>query len=200
MVYPGTAGGWASHLDVSLYLCSVMISVNTIEISGIHLDILFIWNRVNSLMTFKKLTSYKRKVHRRTLIFITILPAVMYLAILVMRSWVQFVCPLCRTFLKMFKRSLDGFFCLFVISLLFHVTFVTTIFSGIILPSNTLIMVLLPLCQKIFEYFIFGLLVSLLLFSCQVVSDSSRPHGLQHARLPCPSPSPWVCVNSCPLN
>ena len=27
----------------------------------------------------------------------------------------------------------------------------------------------------------------LLLFSCSVVSDSLRPHGLQHARLPCPS-------------
>ena len=28
------------------------------------------------------------------------------------------------------------------------------------------------------------------LFSCSVMSDSLRPHGLQHARLPCPSPSP----------
>ena len=27
-------------------------------------------------------------------------------------------------------------------------------------------------------------------FSCLVVSDSSQPHGLQHARLPCPSPTP----------
>ena len=27
-----------------------------------------------------------------------------------------------------------------------------------------------------------------------------RPHGLQHARLPCPSRSPWVCSNSCPLS
>ena len=26
------------------------------------------------------------------------------------------------------------------------------------------------------------------------------PHRLQHARLPCPSPSPWVCSNSCPLS
>ena len=25
-----------------------------------------------------------------------------------------------------------------------------------------------------------------------------RPHGLQHTRLPCPSPSPGVCSNSCP--
>ena len=31
------------------------------------------------------------------------------------------------------------------------------------------------------------------------VSDSLRPHGLQHARLPCPSPTPRPCSNSCPL-
>ena len=37
----------------------------------------------------------------------------------------------------------------------------------------------------------------LLSFSCSVVSDSLRPHGLQHTRLPCPSLSPRVCSNSC---
>ena len=35
-------------------------------------------------------------------------------------------------------------------------------------------------------------------FSCPVVSDSLRPHGLQHARPPCPSPTPRVYSNSCP--
>jgi len=40
----------------------------------------------------------------------------------------------------------------------------------------------------------------LLLFSRQVRSDSLGPHGLQHARLLCPSLSPGVCSNSCPLN
>ena len=39
-----------------------------------------------------------------------------------------------------------------------------------------------------------------LLFSHPVVSDSFQPHGLQHARLPCPSPSPEVCPLSCPLH
>ena len=29
------------------------------------------------------------------------------------------------------------------------------------------------------------------------MSNSLRPHGLQHARLPCPSPTPRVCSNSC---
>ena len=37
-------------------------------------------------------------------------------------------------------------------------------------------------------------------FSCSVMSDSLQPHGLQHARLPCPSPTPWACSNSCPLS
>ena len=32
------------------------------------------------------------------------------------------------------------------------------------------------------------------------MSDSLRLHGRQHARLPCPSLSPGVCLNSCPLN
>ena len=30
--------------------------------------------------------------------------------------------------------------------------------------------------------------------------DSLHPHGLQHARLSCPSPTPGACSNSCPLN
>ena len=40
----------------------------------------------------------------------------------------------------------------------------------------------------------------MLLFSCLVVSDSLGCNGLQRARLPCPSLSPGVCSNSCPLN
>ena len=32
------------------------------------------------------------------------------------------------------------------------------------------------------------------------MSDSLRPHGLQHARLPCPSPTPRACSNSCLLS
>ena len=39
-----------------------------------------------------------------------------------------------------------------------------------------------------------------MLFSHQVMSDSLRPHELQHIRLPCPSLSPGVCWNSCPLS
>ena len=40
----------------------------------------------------------------------------------------------------------------------------------------------------------------MLLFSHSVMSDSLWPHELQHARLPYPSLSPRVCLNSCPLS
>ena len=38
------------------------------------------------------------------------------------------------------------------------------------------------------------------LFSYSVVSDCLWPHGLMHARLPCPSPTLGACSNSCPLS
>ena len=43
-------------------------------------------------------------------------------------------------------------------------------------------------------------LFSLVQFSLSVVSNSLRPHELQHARPPCPSPPPRVYPNSCPLS
>ena len=36
-------------------------------------------------------------------------------------------------------------------------------------------------------------------FSCSVMSNSLRPHEMQHARPPCPSPTPGVHQNPCPL-
>ena len=39
--------------------------------------------------------------------------------------------------------------------------------------------------------------------SCCSVAESTgslQPHGLQHTRLPCPSPSPTACSDSCPLS
>ena len=36
--------------------------------------------------------------------------------------------------------------------------------------------------------------------SHSIVSNSLWPHGLQHARLPCPSPTAGACSNSCPSN
>ena len=45
-----------------------------------------------------------------------------------------------------------------------------------------------------------GLCLHVLLFSPSLVSDSLHPHGLQHTRLSCPSLSPGVSSDSCPLS
>ena len=42
------------------------------------------------------------------------------------------------------------------------------------------------------------LCISSVQLSCSVMSDSLWPHESQHARPPCPSPTPGVCPNSCP--
>ena len=43
-------------------------------------------------------------------------------------------------------------------------------------------------------------IVTSIQFSHSVMSNSLQPHGLQHARPHCPSPTPRACSNSCPLN
>ena len=50
--------------------------------------------------------------------------------------------------------------------------------------------------NPLFHYVL--LLHFLLLFSHSVMSDFLQPYGLQHARLPCPSPTPRTCSNLCP--
>ena len=48
------------------------------------------------------------------------------------------------------------------------------------------------------QYIFWCLLFSSVQFSCSVMSDSLRPHGLQHTRFPCPPPTPRASSNSCP--
>ena len=55
-------------------------------------------------------------------------------------------------------------------------------------------------CYLVFPDLLRYLLFLLLLFSPYVVSNSLRPHGRQHVRLFCPSLSPGVCWDSCPLS
>ena len=47
---------------------------------------------------------------------------------------------------------------------------------------------------------IYSVLFRSVQFSCSVMSDSLWLHGLQHTRPPCPSPTPRVYPNSCPLS
>ena len=57
------------------------------------------------------------------------------------------------------------------------------------------------MCDNI-QYLFFSFLLSSLCiqFSCSVMSNSLWLHGLQHTRLPCPSPTPGACSDSCPLS
>ena len=50
------------------------------------------------------------------------------------------------------------------------------------------------------QFFCYEPTFSSVQFSHSVVSNSLRPHGLQHARPPCPSPTPGAHSNSCPLS
>ena len=55
-------------------------------------------------------------------------------------------------------------------------------------------------CGKRYFQISFNVGFSSVQFSCSVMSDSLRPHELQHARPPCPSPTPRVHSDSRPLS
>ena len=55
-------------------------------------------------------------------------------------------------------------------------------------------------CTELVILWYFAVEIMLLLFSHSVVSDSLWPHGLQHSRLSCPSPSLRVCSDTCLLS
>ena len=68
-----------------------------------------------------------------------------------------------------------------------------------------LLLLSLSLSNSVFaSFFFFFISLSFLCasdqFSHSVVSDSLWPHGMQHTRLPCPSPTPRACSNTCPLS
>ena len=54
-------------------------------------------------------------------------------------------------------------------------------------------------CQRMFKLLHNGTQFSSVQFIRSVMSDSPQPQGLQHSRPPCPSPTPGVYSNSCPL-
>ena len=56
------------------------------------------------------------------------------------------------------------------------------------------------LCDKYISWSLWLHVYISVQFSTSIVSNSLRPHGMQHASLPCPSPNPGVYSNSCPLS
>ena len=114
---------------------------------------------------------------------------------------------ICYSFIT--SLILNPFKCLLILLWLFNNHAWRAIFIGIGSCIAFLILLLLPiLCGSVFlkcpsfGAYWQGLDTShtFLLFSCSIVSNFLQRHGLQHARLPCPLPSPGVCSNSCPLN
>ena len=57
-----------------------------------------------------------------------------------------------------------------------------------------------PLCCLTWGQTMLEVMTIKVQFSCSFLSDPLRPHGLQNARPPCPSPTPRVYSNSCPLS
>ena len=54
--------------------------------------------------------------------------------------------------------------------------------------------------EDFFNHPMYSTTISSVQFSRSVVSDSSQPHESQHSRPPCPSATPGVYPNSCPLS
>ena len=78
-------------------------------------------------------------------------------------------------------------------------TFSTTPFLTTPAFTNLFSSAWLSICWFFFNLK-FLIMVQSVQFSCSVVSHSLQPHGLQHARLPCPSATPGVYLNSCLLS
>jgi len=91
-----------------------------------------------------------------------------------------------------------------VYTYLFETTFSSFgyVYTEVKLLDHTVILILKiffePCCFP--QWLLFYIHIRSMLFICLVVSNSLRPHGLQHTRLPCSSQSPGVCSNSCLLS
>ena len=70
--------------------------------------------------------------------------------------------------------------------------------NGMICLFSSITVVFWIVIASIFH--LLHILFSSVQFSRSIVSNSLQPHGLQHARPPCPSPTPGVYSNSCPLS
>ena len=82
--------------------------------------------------------------------------------------------------------------CCKVMSLLFNML---TRFVIAFLPGSNCLSLVVGIIMPVQN-----ILFSLVQFSHSVMSNSLWLHGMQHARPPCPSPTPRVYTNSCPLS
>ena len=91
---------------------------------------------------------------------------------------------------------------------MYYFNHITMMIRLVIIHSFAIVQFLFTVSSKRVPLFqrtslnLFSLVVSIysVQFSHSVVSDSFRPHESQHARPPCPSPTPGVYPNPCPLS
>ena len=115
-----------------------------------------------------------------------------------------FLCFSCLLFLAICKASSDNHFA-FLHFFFFLMVLVTASYTVVQTPvhsfSGTLSNLILWICWSLpfcnHKGFDLGYTW---MISQSVMSDSLQPHALQHASLPCPSLSPGVRSNSCPLS
>ena len=82
-------------------------------------------------------------------------------------------------------------------------TFVGKVMSLLFNTLSRLVITFLPRSKRVLISWLkppSAVIFSSVQFSHSVMSNSLWPHELQHARPPCPSPTPWVYPNSCPLS
>ena len=131
-----------------------------------------------------------------------------YLEVMIV-SVIRYLLSLCVLYLNCFHFPWpDGclFIHLFKKEVFLGYIFVWFLFQWSFPFSSLLGFISLSFCQwftNILQWMLisfFPFYSSSVQFSCSVMIDSLRPHGMQHARPPCPSPTPRVYPNSCPLS
>ena len=110
----------------------------------------------------------------------------------------------CFIYQKKKKKALQSKFLIFNIMLISFSEHCLLYFVSHILLCGTSIYVLtfFSFLRKVcsFMSILITSFIFLVQFSCSVVSDSLRSHDWQHTRPPCPSPTPGIYPNSCPLS
>ena len=102
--------------------------------------------------------------------------------------------------ISVFSVVISPFSFLTLLISFFSFCFLMSLANGLSVLLKNQLLALLIFAMVSFVSFAFIYALSSVQFSHSVMSDSLRPHELQHARPPCPSPTPRVHSDSHPLN
>ena len=122
-------------------------------------------------------------------------------------AWPMVICFLCLDYCGLFTSLLNLNYLIRTChgvensELIFLISGTAHIVDSVLPAFQTVLRIIQYFLHSLFFHSIFWFLcISSVQFSHSVMSDSLRPHELQHARPPCPSPTPGVYPNSYPLS